>query len=298
MSGTGFGGAAWGGSGWGSPVVELPQLVSAVAVAENVVQLSFSQPVYFSGLLDGPDASSRKRYTFAPVPGSVGMDGTAAKPVGAASVALVRVPGQLLGTTVNVTTDRPMTPNPAQYVVSCDGLFGTDGVTPLAVTTATFTSVFRVIQPPQVETLTPRGDVAMPQSQEAVLTGVVGDPASITLGSFAVSGGDYATQAGIVEYKERLYRRMVTVRDAFLHLAGKGYGASLLTYGKRLGTASRRAALQGSIEQQAGLEPETTAVSCKTVLSRQNPGLLYLVLLAKTTFGKPVKVVAPVTSST
>jgi len=298
MSGTGFGGAAWGESGWGGPVSELPQLISAIAVAENVVQLTFNQPIYFTGLLDGPDASNRRRYTFAPVPGSTGMDGTAAKPIGPASVAVVQVPGQLLGSIINVTTDRPMTPSPAQYTVACNGLFGSDGITPLSVTGATFTSVFKVIQAPQVETLTPRGDLAMPQSQEAILTGVVGDPASITLGSFVVSGGDYATQAGIVEYKERLYRRMVSVRDSFLHLAGKGYGAGLLTYGKQLGTAARRAALQGSIEQQAGLEPETTAVSCKTVPSGQNPGLLFLVLLAKTKFGKPVKVVAPVNTST
>lgn len=296
--GTGFGGSSWGGSGWGGPVEDVPALQSAVAVAENVVQLTFNVPVYFTGLLDVADASNRKRYSFAPVPGSTGMDGAAAKPIRAASAVAVPVPGKFLGTVVNVTTDRPMSPSPAAYVVTCNGIFGSDGLTPLSMVSATFTSVFKVLQPPQVETLTPRGDVAMPQSREAVLTGVVGDASTITLGSFVVSSGDYATQSGMVEYKERLYRRMVTLRDAFLHLAGKGYGGSLLARGKKLGSTAARSDLQAAMEEQTGREPETAAVSCKTVPSQQNPGLLFLVLLAKTRFGRAIKVVAPVNTST
>ena len=297
--GSGYGGAGWGSGGWGGPSSAAPKLLSALAVSENVVRLTFSGPIYYSGLLDYPDASNRRRYAFAPVAGTTGMDGTMAKPVSAASAAVYRQPGLLFGCVIDVTTDRPMTPTPAQYVVACSGLFASDGTTPLDLehTSATFTGVFKVIQPPQNETTSPRGDIAMPQSPEAIQGGLVANPAGITMGSFVVADGDYATQSGMIEYKERVYRRMVTVKDAFLHLAGRNYGGSLLTYGKRLGSASVRTKLSGSIEQQVAMEPETSKVSCKTVVSTSNPGLLYLVLLAKTHFGKSLKVVAPVNGS-
>jgi hypothetical protein len=299
MSGSGWGGAGYGSGGWGGPATTPLSLLSAVAVGENVVQLTFSGPVYFSGLLDAPDGSSRKRYQITPVAGSTGMDGTAAKPIGVAAAAVAMVPGLLVGQVVNLTTDRPMTPNPARYSIECNGLFAADRVTPLSASanTAPFTSVFKVLQPPQQETLSPRGDIAMPQSLEAIQTGGV-EPSGVSLGSFVVANGDYATQGGLVEYKERCYRRIYTKRDGFLHLAGKKYGAGLLGYGKALGTAAKRAELQGHIEQQVGMEPETAAVSCKTVPKPGNPGEMYMVLLARTKFGTPLKIAAPFNTST
>lgn len=300
MSSSGYGAGGWGSSGWGGPVVSVPRLLSAIAISENVVQMTFSAPLYFSGMLDLPDASSRRRYAFAPVAGTFGQDGTPAKPIGVASVAVVQMPGLFLGQVINLTSDRPMTPSPARYTVACNGLFGTDAVTALdpAHSSATFEGVTRVLQLPQMETLAPRGDIAMPQSGEATQQGIVGVPSTITLGSFVVAQGDYATQTGLVEYKERCYRRMVSVRDSFLHLAGKKFGAGLLQYGKRLGSAQVRTQLAGAIEQQVGQEPETAAVSCKTTPDPQHPGKLLLVLLAKTRFGKSVKIVTPVTLST
>lgn len=299
MTQSGYGASGWGSSGWGSPSNAAPRLLTALAVSENVVQLTFSAPVYYSGLLDYPDASNRRRYGFNPVAGTFGQDGTATKPVGVASVAVVRAPGQFLGQVLDVTTDRPMTPSPGQYVVLVNGLFGLDGVTPVnpSYVSATFTSVFKQLQPPQLATTSPRGDVAMPQGQDEILAGLVPNPSAITLGSFVVANGDYATQAGIAEYKGRVFRRLVTTLDAFLHLAGRNYGAGLLGYGKRLGSAQTRTKLAGSIEQQVGMEPETAAVSCKTTPKPGSPGEYYLVLLAKTKFGTALKVVAPVNAS-
>ena len=300
MSSGGYGAGRYGSSGWGGPTLASPRLVSAIAIGENVVQLTFSAAMYWSGLLDAPDASSKRRYTLAPVGGTFGMDGTAAKPLGVASAALVQQPGAYLGQVINLTTDRPMTPSPAQYVVTCNGLFAFDGTTALdpMSSSATFGSVFKILQPPQVETLSPRGDIAMPQSGEATATGIVPNPSAVTLGSFVTADGDYAILSGLVEYKERCYRRIVTTKDAFLHLAGKHYGASLLVQGKKLGTTKTRAQLAGDIEQQIGLEPETAACACKTVPSASNPGEMLLILLAKTSFGKAAKLVVPINVST
>lgn len=276
-----------------------PSLVSAIAVSENVLQLTFSQPVYFSGLLDIPDASSRKRYTLTPQPGSYGMDGTLAKPLGVASVQQVQTPNTYLGQVLNLTTDRPMTPNPAQYTVQCNGLFGLDRVTPLnpSGSSLPFTSTFKLLQPPQIETIAPRGDVANPQTLEGITAGLTPNPQQISLGSFVVNAGDYATETGLVAYKARLYRRMITAVDGFLHLAGKNYGAGLLQYGKKLGSSSIRAQLLAAIEQQAGLEPETAAVAAKSTPNNQNPGEMFIVLMAKTKFGQSLKLVAPVNVS-
>jgi hypothetical protein len=299
MSGTGYGGAGYGSSGYGSPAVSQPALLSALAISENVVRLTFNQPMYFSGLLDFPDASSRKRYSFTAVAGTSGLDGTSAKSIGVAAVALELVPGMFSGQVIDVTTDRPMTPSPAQYTVQCNGLFAADALTPLSTlaSAASFEAVFKQLQPPQQETLSPRGDVAMPQSLEAIRAGVVPNPAGVTLGSFVVADGDYATQGGLVEYKERCYRRMISTPDSFLHMAGKNYGAGLLSYGKRLASAARRAQLQGSIEQQVGQEPETAAVACKTTPKPSSPGLMYLVLLARTNFGTSLRLMVPVNTS-
>ena len=117
------------------------------------------------------------------------------------------------------------------------------------------------------------------------------------LGSFVVQDGDYATQGGFVEYKERLYRRIVSVRDSFAHLAGKRFGAGLLQYGKQLGSARRKTQLLASIEEQASREPETVACAAKYVEGDRS-GLAYIVLLARTKFGRPVRIMAPITTST
>ena len=299
MPTTGWGASRWGADGWGSPSATVPRLVQALAVSENAVQLTFNVPIYWSGLLDSPDASSRKRYSFASVAGTVGQDGTAPKPIGCAAVALRQVPGLFLGQIVVLTTDRPMTPSPAGYVVTCNGLFASDGVTPLVASSssAPFESVYKVLQRPQVASLQPRGDVAMPQNGDAVASGSVGLVRASQLGCFVVVGGDYASQDGLVEYRERLYRRIVSVLDSFAHLAGKGYGAGLLQYCKQLGSSRRKTQLLASIERQASLEPETVACAAKYTDGAM-PGFVYIVLLARTKFGRSVKLTVPVTAST
>jgi len=293
---TGWGAARWGGSGWGGPASSVPRLLAAVAVGENAVQVTFSSPIYFSGLLDPADGSARQRYSLAPVAQTFGQDGSAAKPVGVASAALSPQPGQYVGECVVLTTDRPMTPSPAQYVVSCNGLFAQDGSTPLdpLASSLQFEAVFRVVERPQLETASPRGDLAVPQSGDSVAS--LGEAADYVLGSFVVADGDYASRGGMPEYKERVFRRIVTRRDAFLHLAGKGYGASALEYGKRRGSAQQKARLLASVEQQVGREPETAKVAAN-LLPAQEPGLFWICVLARTRVGKGAKVLAPVHAS-
>jgi hypothetical protein len=134
----------------------------------------------------------------------------------------------------------------------------------------------------------------VPQSGDSVAS--LGEAADYVLGSFVVADGDYASRGGMPEYKERVFRRIVTRRDAFLHLAGKGYGASALEYGKRRGSAQQKARLLASVEQQVGREPETAKVAAN-LLPAQEPGLFWICVLARTRVGKGAKVLAPVHAS-
>ncbi len=300
MTGVGWGGEAFGRDPWGGSYTSVPQLQSALAVSENVVQLFFSVPIYYSGLYDIEDASNRALYTLTPVAGSTGLDGTPAKPLNVASVTLGSLSNTYTGQVLLLTTDRPMTPNPAQYVVQCSGLWSADMSEPLLTTasSAQFNAVYKQIVSAQVQTLSTRGDFANPQDLDAITSGITPAPQAIQLGSFVVDDtGDYAVETGLVGYKKRILRRIIATPGAFLHL-GNQYGAGVRLYGKKLGSATKRAQLTAAVETQVGLEPETAKVSVTTSWSADNPGLIYLVVLARTKTGRVLKVIAPVNTST
>jgi hypothetical protein len=299
VSGIGFGGEPFGRGAWGGALSASLSLVSALAVSENVIQLTFSVPVYFSGLLDFQDASNRLKYTISPVVGSVGIDGTAAKAVAAASVSLAGVSGVVTGLNVYVTTDRPMTPNPAQYLITCQNLWSADLSQQIVPggNSAPFAGLYRVIAPPQLQTKSQRGDIANPQDYDAVTSGITPNPTQIQLGCFAIdSTGDYAVETGLTGYKKRILRRLLSRPGAFLHL-GNRYGAGIRQYGKTLASAQNRSRMIAAAEQQVSLEPETEQVSVRSSLDQQNPGKSYLVILAKTRSGKVLRVLTPVTTS-
>jgi hypothetical protein len=62
-------------------------------------------------------------------------------------------------------------------------------------------------------------------------------------------------------------------------------------------SAQTRAQLIAAVEVQVALEPETAKVSVKTVIDVNNPGLLYLVVLAQTKTGKTLKIVTGINAS-
>ena len=298
--GVGWGGAPFGKSAWGGALGAVLKLTQALAVSENGIQLLFSTPVYFSGLFDIEDASNKARYSLTPVPGSVGLDGTPAKPLGVVRVSLGSHVGTYTGQVLLITTDRPMTPNPAQYVVTCNGLWSSDHTTQLDTSAASqrFNAVFKQVARPQTQTLSIRGDFANPQDLDAATNGVTPNPTLMSLGTFVVDDtGDYAVETGLVGYKKRILRRILTVPGGYLHL-GQGYGAGVRRYGKQLGSATKRAQLCAAVETQVGLEPETAKASVSIAPDNGNPGLFYLVVLARTKSGKTLKVIAPVNSST
>jgi hypothetical protein len=279
----------WGSEPWGSPdgATSLT-LVAALAVAENAVQLQFSEPVYFSGLLDPPDAGNADNYDVQPVPGTTGLNGAAARPVSVVSVAVSPMPGSPTGTFLLVTLDRPMTPFPAQYEVTVSGLYSADLNDQLAEVTLAFPAVFKQVVTPKITSATPARDFSNPQSLSGALDPLPDPNNPLVLGSMPVDdSGDYAFDEGLAGYKKRIYRRVMTTPGGFVHL-GQGYGVGIRAYGKKLGTPARRNDLAAAVEQQVSLEPETDKVTC-TVLNSSKPGFFGLAIAVKLRSGSFVK---------
>jgi hypothetical protein len=90
------------------------------------------------------------------------------------------------------------------------------------------------------------------------------------------SGGDVAPQGGIENLRKRIYRRLVTPKNAFAFLPGYGTGLRL----SQPQSVRVLQSLQMDIEQQVKQEPEVEAVA---VSLRQDPlGILFVSLRAKT----------------
>jgi hypothetical protein len=296
--GTGWGAQSWGNSAWGGALSATLQLVAALAVAENAVQLTFNQPLYWSGLLDPTDASQPALWRFQPlVDGPLGQDGTIARPVGAAAVS------QVSGTTILVTLDRPLTPAPATYYAVASPLLQvadqSQSLNP-AYGQQLFTSVFKKLVVPSLDA--PSGvatrDIASPVGREsAVATGNPVPSNILQLGTPVLDDtGDYATDYGLVGLKKRVLRRILFAPGATLHL-GPGYGAGALTYAKKLNRASNRSVLAAACEAQIAQEPDVAAVSV-TIVTTQYPGLVNLVVLVQSRYGKGgFKLLVPVQQS-
>ncbi len=284
----GFGGGTAGGFGFlpfgGYSTISL---LAARAVSDNVVQLQFSAPVYFSGVLDANDASVPQRYAVQPI-GGVGENGVPSRPVSVVAVAVGD--GQPQGSYLLVSLDRPMTPYPARYSVTVTGVVGLAGGVPLAPnpTTLPFDGLYRVLVRPNASLPTPGRDLSNPQTFAGASDPLPnpGDP--LVLGTFPVDDtGDYAFSAGIQGFKKRVYRRLITVPGGFVHL-GENYGVGITRYGKKLGTAARRNQLAAAVESQVSLEPEVSKVVC-TVLTSTQPGFFGLALAIRLKTGQVVK---------
>jgi hypothetical protein len=295
MTTSGWGGGSWGGSGWGSPITAILQLVSAIAVAENAVQLTFNQAIYWSGLLDPTDASQPALWTFLPLAGGpAGQDGTAPRPVSAAAVS------QVGDAAVIVTLDRPLTPSPGTYYAVASPLIQSadqsQSLNP-AYAQALFTSVFKVLVPSSTQT--PTGvatrDIAAPIGAQSVQSSRAPYPQNLLqLGVPVVDDtGDYATDVGLVGLKKRVIRRILFTPGSTLFMTGFGAGAG--TYAKRLASAANRSALAAACESQIAQDPEVASVSVQALFGSA-PGLFTLAVLVRSRVGQAFKLLVPVST--
>lgn len=282
-----WGHGAWGSQLWGDSDGGGLSIANVFAIAENVLRVEFSGPVFFSGLLEAQDASIPQKYEVAPTAGTVGYDGVPARAV---TVVRVDVPAGVAGDEgnfVDLVLDRPMTPYPAKYDVTAEGIFSPDGLLSLDDGTAgTAWALHKTLVLATREATKPSRDVANPQTLAALREAVPnpGD-ARPQLGTFVVDDThDYAIDSGLTSFKKRVYRRLVTIKDSFAHLPG--YGVGIPSYGKKLSQPATRAQLAAEAEQQIALEPEVAQVTVNAVTSPRSPGLTRFVILIRTRTGQ------------
>lgn len=269
-------------------------VVSVMAVAENVIQVTFNEPIHYTGLLDPQDASVASLYVVTPVAGTVGYDGQPARAVSVLTATQGGQPGEIDPNVILLTLDRPMTPYPAQYVVSSTGLIWAANLTDLieAITLGTTPALFRVLNPPDPSAAAPGRDLANPQTLQASIDSTIAQPLVAPLGSFGYDGtGDYAIDQKDDGLRKRLMRRLFTKKGGFLHL-GDAYGVGITTYGKQLARASTRAQLAADCESQFAREPEVAQVRVLTRLDPQNAAMVRLDVYIKKKSGQTAKYTA------
>lgn len=289
MSAQGWGGGpygktAWGGGG-GTGEGGLT-LVTVIAIRENVVRLGFNEAPFLSGILDPHDASSRHRYSMSAVIGTIGMDG---KPTRA--VAVVKAERALIGGEggryLDVTTDRSMSPFPAQYRITANNLYGVSGsVLDPATASQTFYGVQRERVPALPEKALLTRDLANPFSQEAVADiGIGSSPLTLVLGGFVVNESrDLAFDEGLATLKKRMLRRAFTRRGAFTYMPE--YGMGLMGEVKKLQTAGVRHRIAADAEAQYKQEPELAKV--RVSFTSVGP-LVRMVILGRTRKGSGLR---------
>ncbi len=250
--------------------------VDAVAIRENVVRVEFSEVVSLTGLLETTDASRPELWDVAADTSTTGMSGDAARPV---TVVLVEYSGEEDGVEeedegrfVNLILDRPMTPYPADYVVSWEGIYAEDLAT-FDDGEATISGVYRFIDAPTIEVPRRSRDFANPQTLAAAREALAVPEDPYALGTFGLdASGDYAHDEGNESLKKRVIRRLLTRKGAFAHLPNYGVGVPDET--KRLGTAETLSRLKVDAESQIAEEPDVEKVRVVIVTSASQPDLV------------------------
>jgi hypothetical protein len=289
---------SWGGGGWGrtpwgggSSLSAPMELLSAIAIAENVVELTFSEVPFFSGLLDANDGSVASHYSMAPVQGTVGLDGSPVRPC----AVLFAVPGAL-ATQIDLILDRPMTPIPAAYTVTVSGLVDANTRTPMVGAAFSFPALYRRIVPPQLDTTLPSRDIANPQTGQALLDPLPNTTDPTQLGTFVVDElHDYAFDEGLTALKKRVFRRWLTRKNGFAHLPG--YGIGVREFGKRLASPAVRSRIAADAQAQIGQEPEVASVVVTSITPAATPMLCRFVNQIRTKSNQQTRfgVVVPMT---
>jgi len=276
----GHGLTPWGGGPWGLGGTEFLQLLSALAIRENVVRLTFNEAPVFTGVLDPNDGSDSERYIVTPVLGTM-MDGGDPRPVSTIIVARVQQ-AMSLGTIIDVTVDRPFDGYPGRYLVAVNQLISSvSGVLldPLH-SSLQFDGLVQVSTPKTLDVAVPIRDFANPQTLSGLL-----DPLPVTsdvglLGSIPTGDdGDYAFDEGMTSYKKRLFRRLTSAKNRFAHLPGYGLGPGAKL--KQLGKQSVRAMFEADAKQQVMQEPETIDASVNLIVDPNIPGLYRLKMRIK-----------------
>jgi hypothetical protein len=305
---SGWGSSGYGNSPWGGflPPTNL-EIISALAISENVIQLGFSAPVYFSGVLDQPDASNPSRFSISVVANTTGLDGNLVRPVSVVSVVqeIAQAQGGDLplgaaaGTYLDIILDRPMTPYPAQYTIVANGLYSADFSLSLDPASATNTlyGLYRQIIPPTTQLPTPTRDFSNPQSLIGAIT--LKNPGNLAnLGVFPLdASNDYAIDQGMQSYKKRVFRRLMSKPGAFVHL-GEKYGVGIPQQGKRLATAQVQQRITSQSEKQIAQEPETDKVVVKLQPNPTNNGVTQLIILIQVKGSPPQKWVTDLPTQT
>lgn len=289
LSPSGFGSEAWGRGPWGGLTFAGSGFAfTAVAVRENVVRLTLSEPVQMSGLLDRFDGTQKTHYAFIEDDTTIGLDGSTARPVRAVRAA----PGPELNQ-VDITLDRPLSPFPSRYEVLVQGLYNQAGLFLNGIAGAQFAGLYRAIVPPTAGLVVPSRDFANPQTLSA-LVGAFGDTTNkALLGTLQTDEtGDIATDEGLISYKKRVFRRLSTDLGAFLHLPN--YGVTIRRRVKQLGRPGLIQQLSAEAESQILQEPETQSVSVQIV---QQGAITYYRIRIKTAAGQTVAMNAPVNPS-
>jgi len=288
----GWGYGSWGGGGGGGAIA----LLSVASIRENVFRLEFSVPVYWTGILDENDGSIPTKYAIAVVPGTVGLDGNPVRPL---MVSEVYVPGVLdgvaaedVGRFVDVISDRPMTPHPALYDVTCSDIFAADLLSSVVSSTLTAQAVFKRIEPPSIATAIPSRDFANPMTRDAMFDPLPNPNDPLNLGTIVVDDtGDYAFDEGLTNLRKRILRRLITRKGAFAHLPN--YGVGVPDYGKRLAVAAVVADVAAQAEAQIGLEPDVARVKVRPILDPNTPGLVRFQVLVRPRTGAPQRFDVP-----
>jgi hypothetical protein len=300
MSGA-WGEGQWGEGPWGGGVTGSSlALLTAVAIKENVMRLTFTQPVYFSTYLDPADASNPAKYAVTAMPGTFGSDGSPARAVSVATVTLATtsdgVAQSAYGSVVDLSLDRMMTSYPASYAVTVAGVYSADLMNEIESVTMTAPAVFRAIEQPSLASPAISADLANPQTfAGAISAGVIPSKAiaaSVNLGSFAVDeSGDYALDRGTANLQKRILRRLVTSPNGFAHLPG--YGVGVPQYGKRLVQSQSLTNVVAQGEQQIANEPDVSKVKIVPRVSTDGSGLVYLTVLVQPVAGTALAYTVP-----
>jgi hypothetical protein len=289
--GWGYGG--FGITPWGAGGVSTLQLVSALAVRENTVRLTFNTGVEFTGILNAGDGSNIERYSVIAVAGTVGFDGEAVRQVSPVTVEVVSIP-ESFGSVLDLTVDRPFTAYPSRYMVSVQGVNGIGGVLlDPAFASLTFDGARRVRPKPRIDHIVGSRDIANPQTRSALLDPLPNTTDSLILGTYPVDEtGDIAIDEGIDGYRKRVFRRCMTRKGKFAWLPG--YGVGLPGQVKKLGRRGVRDAIAADAETQIGEEPETVKVEVRFETDAQRPDLFWLRVRAQTVFSTtPVEMGVP-----
>lgn len=292
MTRPGWGSAPYGRAPWGGATITALSISSLVAVAENVVRIGFTRPIYISSLLDTLDGGDPTKYTVTPLPNTVGVNGEQARPVTIVSVD--RLSDTTLIQAANVrsyvllTLDRSMTPFPSGYVASVADVYSEDLSENLAFDSRPFAGMAAAIMPHSLDVSTATRDFANPQTLDGA--SMLPQPMLALLGVFAADEtGDYAFDQGIVAYKKRIYRRLITRPGGFLHLGD--YGIGVPQQGKKLGLARTMSHLVAEAEKQIAQEPETETVSVRAKV--EQTGLVRFTIAIRMRDGRNIKFGAP-----